>query len=206
MFSEIKWRFNLAIISSILLILLSAFQWSLVDIVTVFLMIPLFGAVWVFFLCCVISSLTCLLKLKDIGLKSAAPIGIHVIAFLLVTYVPFTMLWLKADFILNKELRELVVAQVLNGELKPNVSHNSSLINLGEEHIGLSRGGNDIVVENHEGLTYILFFTFRGLLDNYSGYLYVPSGGLPEKFRDLNEDDTTEIKHIEDNWYLISHH
>ncbi len=206
MFSEIKWRFNLAIISSLLLILLSAFQWTLVEIITVFFMMPLSGAVWLFFISCIISSLTCLLKFKDIGRKSLVPIGIQVIAFLLVVYVPFTFLWLKADYILNKEQRNVVVSQVLNGELTPNVEHNSSLIHLNDNYSGVSRGGNDIVIENHEGLTYVFFFTFRGILDNYSGYLYVPKGGSPEKYSDLNETDVTEIKHIENNWYLVSHH
>ena len=206
MFSEIKWRFKLAIVSSILLVLLSAFQWSLVEIITVFLMVPLSGAVWLFFIGCIISSLTCLCKFKDIGRKSLAPIGIQAITFLLVIYVPFTMLWLKADFILNKGKRDEVVALVLNGELKPNVPHNSSLIHLNDNFSGLSRGGNDIVIESHEGLTYVFFFTFRGILDNYSGYLYVPKGGFPEKYSDLNETDATEIKHIENNWYFVSHH
>ncbi len=206
MFSEIKWRFNFAIISSLLLILLSAFQWSLVEIITVFLMMPLSGAVWLFFIVCMISSLTCLLKFKDIGRKSITPIGIQVIAFLLVIYVPFTMLWLKGDYILNKEQRAVVVAQVLNGELKPNVEYNSSLIHLSDDYSGLSRGGNDIIIESHEGLTYVFFFTFRGILDNYSGYLYVPEGGSAEMYSDLNEADMTEIKHIENNWYLVSHH
>ena len=206
MFSEIKWRFNLAIISSLLLILLSAFQWTLVEIITVFLMMPLSGAVWLFFISCIISSLTCLLKFKEIGRKSLAPIGIQVIAFLLVVYFPFTLLWLKADYILNKEQRNLVVSQVLNGELTPNIEHNSSLIHLDDTYSGVSRGGNDIVVESHEGLTYVFFFTFRGILDNYSGYLYVPKGGSPEKYSDLNETDVTEIKHIENNWYLVSHY
>ncbi|WP_434926070.1 hypothetical protein ACRWQN_10595 [Shewanella sp. HL-SH8] len=206
MFSEIKWRFNLAVISSLLLILLSAFQWSLVEIITVFLMMPLSGAVWLLFIGCIISSLTCLLKFKAIGKKTFAPIGIQVAVFLLVIYVPFTMLWLKVDYAINKEKRDVVVTEVLNGQLKPNVDHNSSLIHLGENYRGLSRGGNDIVIENHESLTYVFFFTFRGIMDNYSGYLYVPEGGSPEKYSDLNETDSTEIKHIENNWYLVSHH
>ncbi len=206
MFSEIKWRFYLAVISSVLLILLSAFQWSLVEIITVFLMVPLFGIVGVFFIGCMISSLTCLLKFKTIGRKSLTPIAIQVAALLLVIYVPFTMFWLKVDYAINKEQRGVVVTEVLNGQLKPNVAHNSSLINLDEHYSGLSRGGNDIVIEHHENLTYIFFFTFRGILDNYSGYLYVPEGGAPEKYSDLDEAETTEIKHIESNWYLVSHH
>ncbi len=206
MLRVIKKRFNVAIISSTLLVLLSAFQWSLIDTFTIFLMMPLSAAVWLFFIGCMISSLTCLMNFKSIGRISVAPIGIQVIVLLIAIYVPFTALWLKADHILNKAQREVVVTKVLNGQLKPNVEYNSALIHLSGEYSGLSRGGDDIIIENHDGLTYVFFFTFRGILDNYSGYLYVPEGGSPEKYSDLNETDVTEIQHIEHNWYLVSHH
>ncbi len=206
MFQQIKWRFHFAVISSSLLILFAAFEWSLMEIFNVFLMLPLVGAVWGFFIGCTIASLTCLFKFKVVGLKSFAPIGVQVIAFLVVVYVPFTVLWLKADYQLNKEQRTAVVTKVLHGELKTNVEYNSSHIHLGDDDSGISRGGDDIVVEKHDGLTYVLFFTFRGLLDNYSGYLYVPEGGSPKMFGDLNESEVTEIEHIEGNWYFVSHH
>ncbi|MFG1490404.1 hypothetical protein ABMA58_14230 [Oceanospirillum sp. HFRX-1_2] len=205
MFSKIKWIFIFSITSSILLVLLYAFKWSIVEIITVFLMMPLYGFVWLFFIVCMVFSLTSLFNFKSVGLTCFAPLGIHVVALVLVAYVPFTMLWLKADYMINKEQREQVVAKVLNGELQPHVNYNASLINLSDGYPGLSRGGNDIVIESHEGLTYVLFFTFRGVLDNYSGYLYVPKGGSPEMYSDLNESEFTQIKHIESNWYLISH-
>lgn len=179
MFSKIKWIFIFSIISSILLVLIYAFKWSLVEIITVFLMMPLYGFVWLFFIVCLVFSLTGLLDFKSIGIKCFVPLGVHVVALILVAYVPFTMLWLKADYMINKEQREQVVDKVLNGELQPNVKYNASLINLSDGYPRLSRGGNDIVVEDHEGLTYVFFFTFRGVLDNYSGYLYVPKGGSP---------------------------
>ncbi len=40
----------------------------------------------------------------------------------------------------------------------------------------------------------------------FPGYLYVPDGGSPEKYSDLNETETTEIESIEQNWYYVSHH
>ena len=205
MFSKIKWSFIFSIISSILLVSIYAFKWSIVEIITVFFMIPLYGFVWLFFIVCLVFSLISLLSFKSMGIKCFAPLGVNVIALILVAYVPFTMLWLKADYMINKEQRELVVAKVLNGELQPNVKYNASLINLNAGYSGLSRGGNDIVVEDHEGLTYVFFFTFRGVLDNYSGYLYVPKGGSPEMYGDLDESEFTQIKHIESNWYLVSH-
>ena len=124
----------------------------------------------------------------------------------MIIYIPFTTLWLKADYVINKYQRNVVVSEVLSGQLVPNVEYNPSLINLGGKSPILSKGGNDIVVENHDNLTYVFFYTFRGILDNYSGYLYVPEGGVPDKYSDLNETEVAEIKHIEDNWYFVSHY
>ena len=66
-------------------------------------------------------------------------------------------------------------------------------------------GGNEVVVESHDGANYVFFFTFRGILDNYSGFLYVPEGGKASRFSDLSEQDSTQIKHLENNWYFTSH-
>ena len=66
-------------------------------------------------------------------------------------------------------------------------------------------GGNEVVVEEHDDKTYVLFFTFRGVLDNYSGFLYVPDGGSPSLFSDLDEQQFTQIVPLEENWYFVSH-
>jgi hypothetical protein len=66
-------------------------------------------------------------------------------------------------------------------------------------------GGNEVVVERHGGETYILFFTYRGILDNYSGFLYVTNGGSPSLFSDLSEEQFTQIVPQEQDWYFISH-
>jgi len=94
---------------------------------------------------------------------------------------------------------------VFAGTLQPNVDHNPRLIRLDESYPLVSMGGNEIVVEEHDGGKYVLFFTFRGILDNYSGFLYVPSGGVPSLFSDLNEQQFTEIEPLEENWYFVSH-
>ncbi len=103
---------------------------------------------------------------------------------------------LDLDFKLHKTQREVVIENVNNGSLSPNVVHNSSLINLENRYPVLSAGGNEIVVEQHEGLKYVFFFTFRGILDNYAGFLYVPNGGKPTECSDLNESRGVEIKHL----------
>lgn len=203
---SIQWRLIISITVSLLLVLLTAFQWSIIDRTTPFLFLPLAGIIWFGFLIVFGLSLSCLTKLKTLGIKSGIPALIQVITLLAVIFIPFTTLWLKADFWIFKNQRDKVVQKVLSGELIPNVSHNSSLIALNSNYSNISMGGNEIVVEEHDGLKYIFFFTFRGILDNYSGFLFVPDGGNPSNYSDLNEKDSTELVHLDGNWYYASHH
>ena len=77
--------------------------------------------------------------------------------------------------------RERIVARVEAGELKPNVSHNKNLIALGEREPNVSARGNDIVVDETDEGTYVLFLTSRGLKHYFTGFLRVPPGGDPNK-------------------------
>ncbi len=204
--SEIKWRLIISIVASLAIILLTAFEWSIIDRITPFLYMPLAGAVWLFFIIAAIASLTCLFKFKQIGVNSLLPLGTLAAGFLIVYLVPFTNLWLKADFALYKNERTEIVKRVYDSRLKPNVSHNTSLIDLGNLYPLVSTGGNQIIVEEHAGLKYVFFYTFRGVLDNYSGFIYVPDGGEPKNYSDLDESDSSQITYLEGNWYYVSHH
>jgi len=195
-----------SILSSFSIIALSAFEWLIIDRITPFLYAPLAGLIWVFFIAMAIVSVTSIFRFKKLGYVSFVPIGVQIVAFLLVLFVPFTNFWLKANFFLHKSQREEVIAKVRRGDLKSNVSYNTTLIALGDSYSLVSMGGNEIVVEEHHGKKYILFYTFRGVLDNYSGFLYVPKGSDPSNFSDLNEEQSTQIEALEENWYYVSHH
>lgn len=203
---KIKNKLFHAITASITIILLSAFKWSIVDAITPFLYLPLAGVLWLYFAVVTIVSITAIFHFRKIGVVSLAPVGTQILAILIVVLVPFTNLWLKADFAFYKIKREEVVKKVYSGELMPNQNYNSSLIALGEKYPSLSKGGNEIVVEEHDGKKYVFFFTFRGILDNYAGFIYVPDGGNPSHYSDLNEDQSTNIVSLEKNWFYASHH
>jgi hypothetical protein len=124
--------------------------------------------------------------------------------------VPFTRIWLNADFHLLKSEREQVVADVLAGELRPDDGPYSllvpSLVTLGLERAHVSMGGNEILVSEKDARRYVFFFTFHGILDNYSGFLYVPDGGNPREFNsDFEEAENTEFVPYDENWVWVSH-
>jgi len=199
-------RIILTITISVLVILVVAFQWIIIDWITPFLYPLLFALLIITFSVFFIVNFIHLFKFSEKGLLVFVPVIYQILTILIILYVPFTNLWLKFDFWYYKDERNEIVQNVKDRELTGNVSHNSNLIKLDTKHPLLSLGGNEIVVQERDGLKYILFYTFRGVLDNYSGFLYVPEFGHPTKYSDLDETDATQIIHLEKNWYYVSHH
>jgi hypothetical protein len=206
MIKGIEKRTKFAVWISIFTILIMAFQWSIIDWITPLLMPFLIFLVFVIFLIGLGFSLSCLFKFKQIRWLAIVPLATQLLTFVILEFVPFTKLWVNADFHLYESQRQEIVEKVYSGELVPNVEYNSSLIALGSEYSKVSMGGNEIQIQDINGLKYVFFFTFRGILDNYSGFLYVPDGGDPINFADLNEKDVTQIIKYADNWYYTSHH
>jgi hypothetical protein len=204
--SDIKWCLVSAVFASLSIVFLAMFQWSIIDTISVFFYMPLCIVLWLFFVVVLIMSILSIRSYKKIGRVSLFPLMVMFAALAIVYFVPFTDLWIKADFALYKNDRERIVKYVYENKLVPNVENNVSLISLGDRYPIVSRGGNEIVVEEHDGLKYVFFFTFRGVLDNYSGFVYVPNCGNPQNYFDLTERDTTQIQLLDGNWYYASHY
>ncbi|WP_229754461.1 hypothetical protein [Priestia megaterium] len=105
----------------------------------------------------------------------AEPFVIQLITISLWFFFPFNQVNLDLNFKIHQDKREEVATKIENGVIKPNVPDSPSLIQLPEEYTQLSKGGGDIVVETKGKAKSILFFTYRGMLDNYSGFVYNPN-------------------------------
>ena len=186
----------LSIVSSVLVILYEFFQWSIVDIVTEFLIGPIWLIVFGFFIVITVRDVIYLFKNKD-----WKPVSIQVLTTLLLFFFPFTEIVLDIDFKINKSEREKVTELVENGTLKPNVSYNSTLIHLPKKYEHLSKGGGEIEVEKTDKGYYILFFTYRGILDNFSGFVYSPNDQKPSKR--TFDGDFKQIEKLKENWYWV---
>lgn len=101
------------------------------------------------------------------------------------------------EFHANKSDREEVVTLIEKEVIQPNVAHNKSLILLPEEYRNLSKGGGEIIVEDGR----VFFFTFRGILDNFSGFVYSPTDANPRQ-GDFG-GDVKEIVKLEKHWYFV---
>jgi hypothetical protein len=187
----------LSLISSLFVILVSLFQWDLVDIITEFLMLPIWLFVYAFFIIMTIWTLIHLFKKRK-----WQPFVIQLITISLWFSFPFNQVNLDLNFKIHQDKREEVATKIENGVIKPNVSDSPSLIQLPKKYTQLSKGGGDIVVETKGKANSILFFTYRGMLDNFSGFVYNPNDNKPSK-RDFN-GDFKQIKKVHKNWYYVS--
>jgi hypothetical protein len=187
----------LSLISSLLVILVSLFQWDLVDIITEFLMLPIWLFVYAFFIIMTIWTLIHLFKKRK-----WQPFVIQLITISLWFLFPFNQVNLDLNFKIHQDKREEVATKIENGVIKPNVSDSPSLIQLPKKYTQLSKGGGDIVVETKGKAKSILFFTYRGMLDNFSGFVYNPNDNKPSK-SDFN-GDFKQIKKVHKNWYYVS--
>ncbi|MBY0091654.1 hypothetical protein H7S74_19420 [Priestia aryabhattai] len=187
----------LSLISSLLVILVSLFQWDLVDIITEFLMLPIWLFVYAFFIIMTIWTLIHLFKKRK-----WQPFVIQLITISLWFFFPFNQVNLDLNFKIHQDKREEVATKIENGVIKPNVSDSPSLIQLPKKYTQLSKGEGDIVVETKGKAKSILFFTYRGMLDNFSGFVYNPNDNKPSK-SDFN-GDFKQIKKVHKNWYYVS--
>ncbi|MBW7476943.1 hypothetical protein K0T92_19685 [Paenibacillus oenotherae] len=133
--------------------------------------------------------------------KNLIPGGICLLVLMPVGLVPFTQITLKIEFERDKEDRSKVIEMVRGGALKPNVTYNPSLIHLPEQYEKLSKGGGDIVVEGEGDDLQVLFFTFRGALDHFSGFVYTGNGTVPEG--EVFGSRLVEVDRLGRNWFFI---
>ena len=207
--ARIRWVSHLgqvALVISAFLILVIAFQWSLDDLLTPFLMPPLLALVWLLFMVVTVWSLVHLMR-HEKGLRNAIPAIICALTLGIVMLVPFTKLWLHFNFALNKSARERVVHDVSVDRLKPNriFASGVGMISLTDQTPNISAGGNEIQTATYNGKTYVFFYTFRGILNSYSGFLYVPTGGDPGAFFDVNEEPRPLSYKYDDHWFFVTH-
>lgn len=165
------------------------------DIVTPFLMPFVWLFVFFIFLTTLIASLGFLIKRK-----SWKPFIIQVFSIIFYFFFPFTQLMINLDYAFNREERQEVLKLIESEKISPNVSYNNSIIHLPKEYQHLSKGGGDILIE--ENGQEVFFFTFRGILDNFSGFIYSSYDQEPQ--REDFGGDYKEVKRIDKNWYWVS--
>jgi hypothetical protein len=188
--------------SSVLLVT-TIFYWDLVDLLTVFLAPLLALAIWGAFLLSSIFALTTFLWGYSLSSRARiAPLIIHLLTFLVVHYVPFQPALREVNFWLNYDARMRVVHSVEQRELAADLADGERVVPLpwGSRH--LSRGGGDVIVSRSAGRTLVFFYTFRGVTDNFSGFMYRSDDSWPEQ-DDLG-GSYVSVRRLRPNWYWVA--
>ena len=97
----------LSLISSLLVILVSLFQWDLIDIITEFLMLPIWLFVYAFFIIMTIWTLIHLFKKRK-----WQPFLIQLITISLWFFFPFNQVNLALNFKIHQDKREEVATKI----------------------------------------------------------------------------------------------
>ncbi|MCP4580012.1 MAG: hypothetical protein GY839_00230 [candidate division Zixibacteria bacterium] len=129
-----------------------------------------------------------------------APLSVNLFCILLIVFFPFQERWIEKKFSENQTHRLEVVNIVISGEIGQIFEDHGRLIQLSENYKQLSEG-NKILVMNESGSITIIFYTFRGLRDEWSGFMYNSRDIGPAKIFPWGE--VHQIMKLDEYWYFV---
>ncbi len=193
-----------AAIVSIGTLLLATFELSMADWPSGFVLLGILPLTALTFFGCCVWTATLLLHVRKGGAKFAVPFLICAVTLALLVYAPLQSVALQRNFHWHRADRERIVSRVEAGELKPNVDFNRNLIALGDKEPNVSAGGNDIVVDQADKGSYVLFLTSRGLKHYFTGFLRVPPGSDPKDFFEFDDKPPSQLVRYDTDWYFVA--
>jgi hypothetical protein len=188
---------------SVFTLSIATFELAMADWPSGFVLLVIVPLVALLFFGCIVWSATLLVQIRTCGAKFALPFLICALTLAILAYAPLHRIALQQNFTWHRQSRERIVARIEAGELKPNVSYDKSLIALGDRGPNVSVG-NDIVVDEADEGTYVLFLTTRGLKHYFTGFLRVPPGGDPNKFFEFKHKPPTRLVRYDKDWYFVA--
>jgi hypothetical protein len=190
--------------AALLVLLLVWFQWDAVTVITVFLMPFYWLAVGVIIIGMVAAAIIQAVKRRNGKplVRLLAPFVIVAALLFALRYVPFTRLYLEADFTLHTTGREEVVRLIENGEIDFD-GERSGRVELPSRYARLSKSGDVLIHITDDGMS-VLFFTFDGVLDNFSGYVYSSEDSESAGYAFVRANDLREFVKKKEHWYWVS--
>jgi hypothetical protein len=182
----------------------ATFELAMADWPSGFVLLVVVPLVALLFFGCIAWSATLLLKVRAGGAKFALPFLICALTAAILAWAPLHRIALQQNFHWHRESRERIVARIEAGELTPNVSRDGNLIALGDGEPHVSAGGNEIVVEETDEGTYVLFMTSRGLKHTFTGFLRIPEGGDPNNFFEFDGKPPRRLERYDKDWYFVA--
>jgi|GEM_PF-806373 len=192
-----KLMIGIAIICSAIMLALKLFRFHIIDMLSPFIapLVDIIG--YLIFFSSTLLVLIYYVFSKTNPTKRAIPLMINVIVWLFTLVIPFQSIILDWDFRYHQSEREAIVTMLLDGTLNTS----DRVVSLPEQYKKLSKGGGEIIVIEDDKEMQVLFFTYRGVTDNYSGFIYTMNGAKPEE-RDFGQ--FLEMKKLDKHWYWVS--
>ena len=199
-----KWNRSAAAVS-LALILVEVLRWPLVSWLTVFLEPAFELAVLALFTGTLLATFVHAIRQQRTGVRTgwqAFFLCVGVAA--MVWFVPFDVVYLKANFYFHQRRRSQVSEQMIAGRYGHIVQSGGrgDLIALDRSDRLLSSDGGEVFLDRRGGKAFVLFFTFRGVLDHFAGYVYSPSDTPPAS--DEFMDSGREINRVAPRWFWYS--
>ncbi|MGB4005934.1 MAG: hypothetical protein WBK22_00870 [Halanaerobiales bacterium] len=193
---ENKTIFAISIIISSFLLLLNIFSWTYLGaILEILTSHYIFNIYLIYILIMAVSFVMMVIGIFRGKSKTIIPFVINLLT--LIILVPSKNVALKCNIEKNHEQRSKIVYKIIKEELIPD---KNGTIELPFWYKQLSKGGK-VFVEKNGGLK-VLFITFRGVLDNFSGLVYISDNKEPQK--GLFGADIREVVKVKEYWYWIA--
>jgi len=191
-----------AIVAAVGLLVVLATFWTLTDLITILLAMFLPTVAWLSLAGIALWALVFAVRHPHQGRKPWVPLAICVGAAAVGALFPFTDLWLSVNYHLHRSGRMRVITALEEGQLPtPRTSDSTVVVHL-PWATGTSNGGGDILVERESDRLVVLFFTYRGILSHYSGYVYT-SDDPPALSRAFGERVRQSTK-VEPHWFFAA--
>lgn len=191
---------NLYLMHASIMLIFRWYYWDIINIISPLLIIFPLSAAAISSLCFLVYALFYAAK-NCTALKrmAYAPLLIISITIAMALFFPFTKVTLEMDFWTNLKARNTVVALIENGTMQPE-AENPNLIKLPWYCKHLSKGGGEVKIVNYGEQEFYLFYTFRGFVDNYSGFIYLPD----EQVVDAAKGYFIQVLKMHDGWYYCA--
>jgi hypothetical protein len=189
-----------SIFFGLIIITANALKWILVEAFTPFLMGPfLWMLMSILALLVITSVIFFFFQIRNNIRFATIPLLINITTLLIIWFVPFTSIWLDIEFRLNLNGYNEVIQLVENGELQ--CQYVTGHVELPTKYRHLSRGG-DIIIDKSDGATSVFFYTYRGVLDNFSGYMYRSNDTPPTPGAGFG--DWFQVTQQQPHWYFCA--
>lgn len=193
---------SIGLTGSLIVLILNLLQWYLLDWFTPFVapFVYYLGHI-MFFVSTLLVFVYFLVSKPGQRARRGIPLLINAVVLILVIVVPLDTIAIHVDYRLHKAEREEVIRLVLEGSLKPKeVDQAFEVLELPDPHQSLSKGGGEIIIAGNGQQLHVLFYTYRGVVDNYAGFFYSADGSLP---KDRRFGDFVKIMKLDHHWYWV---